>query len=124
MLPLELVLDGIRAMSPSQNQARQGYQRGSKNHRSGEAQRHDLENALTSVTAAPTAPPGAGWPGLSVFGRKWDQAPQWSVQATSTASESRGSAFSKKERTPSELAHTPGPRSLTILAGRNQGGTE
>jgi hypothetical protein len=32
MLTLKFVLDGIRAMSPGQNQARQDYQRDSKNH--------------------------------------------------------------------------------------------
>jgi hypothetical protein len=66
MLTLKFVLDGIRAMSPGQNQARQDYQRDSKNHRSGEAQRHDRENALMSVTAIrdPTGSALAGFSGI------------------------------------------------------------
>jgi hypothetical protein len=52
MLPLKFVLDGIRAMSPGHNQARQGCQRDSKDDRPSQAQRHDRENASIGVTAA------------------------------------------------------------------------
>jgi hypothetical protein len=50
MLTLKFVLDGIRAMSPGQNQARQDYQRDSKNHRSGE--RHSNVRAATGSALA------------------------------------------------------------------------
>jgi hypothetical protein len=91
MLTLKFVLDGIRAMSPGQNQARQDYQRDSKNHRSGEAQRHDRENALMSVTATSAPPPGARWLCLAAFGRKWGPA-TWNyvADAPRPASESYG----------------------------------
>ncbi len=78
-------------MSPGHNQARHGYQRDSKNHRSGEAQTHDRENGLMSVTVTSAPPPGAGWSGLAVFGRKWGPA-TWNYVADTLmpASDSHG----------------------------------
>jgi hypothetical protein len=103
MLALKIVLNGIRAMSPGQNQARQDYQRDNKNHRSGEAQRHDRENALMSVTATSAPPPGARWLGLAAFGRKWGPA-TWNYVADTLRPASESYAI--KRSTGSALSDT------------------